>query len=88
MENIGGVEVKEFAEGQVTIFDNPLGVKLYAEGPHNIFVASGVVSISLFAPRSDPTGKLYRTIVERIRLLSTIDIFVASLLLSERRGIR
>jgi len=70
MENIGGVEVETFNEPVVQVFDNPVGPEIYAEGSQSMFAAGDNVSIALWAPRSDPNGKLYRVIVGRITLPS------------------
>jgi hypothetical protein len=66
--NTGVGELTPVPEGPVSVFDNPLGLEIYCEGPQGIFQAGDMISIALYSPRSDPDGKVYRTIVARITL--------------------
>jgi hypothetical protein len=71
MQNIGKPVVETVGTGEVRIFDDPTGIEIYAEGAHGIFTASGNVTISFYAPRSNNSGQpdqVYRTIVGRITM--------------------
>jgi hypothetical protein len=68
MENFGGPEIQVFKGDTIGVYDNPHGLEIYAEGSHNLFAAGPNVTISFYAPRSDPGGKLYRTVVARITM--------------------
>jgi hypothetical protein len=68
MENIGGAKIETFTDTVVQVFDNPFAPELYAEGQVSMFSAGGNVSVTLYAPRSDPAGKIYRAVVGRITL--------------------
>ncbi len=66
--NTGVGDLTPMPEGPVQVFDNPLGLEIYAEGPQCIFQAGEMISIAIYSPRSDPVGSVYRTVVARITL--------------------
>ncbi len=66
MKKIGGTDPEMFTGTSVQVLDNPLGLELFAEGLVNLFAAGPNISMSLYSPRSDPSGHVHRVVVGRI----------------------